>query len=165
MAIVETKRWGNRPDNEMTNRTKFFSLLTSLAVAGFCVTASETIAAEGFQDEPNYLMAYADPSNGNTRSSYPFGDFEIEEEHELNDAWLGLPVISNDGKTVGFVIDAEIDDTGMIRNLTVDLVHEGYPVFVEGSQAFLFDDSVAIDHSANVVAELERASDYVFTLR
>ncbi len=99
-------------------------------------------------------MAYA-PQDNNADDR--FDQFESEEEmHDLNDAWLGMPAVSRDGKMMGFVEDAILDENGYVTELLVSLSDEKIAVFVDGNLAELNDVNVSIDLSASAIAKLER---------
>lgn len=44
----------------------------------------------------------------------PVSSVEIDEPHPLNDAWLGLTVVSAVGEKIGYVVDAPFDETGRV---------------------------------------------------
>ncbi len=126
-------------------------LALSIAFAG----ASSAFSAEEVYAGSGYLMAYAEPAAA-TESPFDYFD-ETEEAHELNDAWLGMPAISRDGKLVGVVSDAFIDEYGYVSEIRLDLVGKDHAVYVEGSQVLLLDMEVAIDLPATTIADLQPA--------
>ncbi len=126
-------------------------LALGIAFAG----ASSAFSAEEVYAGSGYLMAYAAPE---AATENPFNYFaETEEAHELNDAWLGMPAISRDGKLVGVVSDAFIDEYGYVSEIRLDLVGKDHAVYVEGSQVLLLDMEVAIDLPATTIADLQPA--------
>lgn len=108
-------------------------------------------------------LAYA-PQN--TPLEERFGQFESEEElHELNDAWLGMPAFSKEGKQIGFIEDAYLDDNGEVTELLVSISGRNFAVYVDGRYAELSDTQVGIDLPATTIAELERENSFQLVQR
>jgi len=108
-------------------------------------------------------MAYA-PQN--TPLDDRFDQFESEEElHELNDAWLGMPAYSSDGKQIGFVEDAYLDHEGYVSELLVSIKGKRFAVYVDGKYAELTDAEVGIDLPATTIAGLEREEGFQLVQR
>lgn len=134
-----------------------------LTVAAFVFAtgiANVTIAEAGqfklFGSKIELAYAPQDNSTGDR-----FQQFENEEEmHELNDAWLGMPAVSQDGKTIGFVENAYLDDNGLVTELLVSLNDQKIAVFVDGNLAELNESNVSIDLSASAIAKLERDNEF-----
>lgn len=74
-------------------------------------------------------------------------DFSYED-HELNDAWLGLPFYGINGDIIGFVVDAPVNEFDEVTEL-----HIGQPVLdwphaaeVEDQEPMIFNlDQVAVE--------------------
>lgn len=121
-------------------------------------------------DPAPYVMAYADPAPEGFDSR--FGEdvapepeyFSHEEEHELNDAWLGMSVVSQEGVNIGYVTDAFIDEQGFLDELVVipagsnEILAE--PVYVPARFAKLGNTAVNLTLTVDALATLEIADDY-----
>ncbi len=95
-----------------------------------------------------------------------FEQFESEEDmHELNDAWLGMPAFSKEGKIIGFVEDAYLDENGDVAELLVSLSDYKIAVYVDGSDALLTDTNVAISLTKTEIALLERENGFKIARR
>ncbi len=154
----------------MINMTKTFpSTFTRTmmaATAAAFILAAGTVGAAAFQlkdettDRPTFEMAYAEPDAGR------FGPVELpapggqDFEHELNDSWLGMTVVSADGETLGYVIDAVVDAEGEITDLVIapDIDSEG-EVFVSARLAVLGENTVSLSLTSNDIAALETATE------
>lgn len=127
------------------------ALIVALVMAGTLQTAQ----AGDFLFKPSATakaFAFA-PSFLDTQE-----DLHEEYEHEANDAWLGMPVHSADGRLVGFVADAWIGEDGSLEDLLVSLTEEqgGIAVYVDGHLASLDAIVVSVDLVATSFASLER---------
>lgn len=81
--------------------------LTSFAVALtaiFTLYMSNAARAEAISGAPFEIKQPAD---------------ESMFDHELNDAWLGMPVIGPNGTEIGYVLDAPLDNHGWIVEVVV----------------------------------------------
>lgn len=70
-------------------------------------------------------------------------------EHPLNDAWLGMPVVTPSGLDVGYVVDAPVNAYGEIVQLVIDTGNADIygldrEITVSASQAELSDTHVEI---------------------
>ena len=79
--------------------------------------------------------------------------------HPLNDAWLGMPVETPDGREIGFVIDAPLARNGDIIEIVIDTSTSGIrgldpAITVAPDQAALFDNHVEIETAALRVRRL-----------
>ena len=84
---------------------------------------------------------------------------EEESGHPLNDAWLGMPVETPDGREIGFVIDAPLAASGDIIEIVIDTSTSGMrgldpAITVPPDQAALFDNHVEIETAALRVRRL-----------
>ena len=108
-------------------------------------------------------LAYAPQDN---LTDDRFDQFENEEElHELNDAWLGMPAYSSEGKMVGHVEDAYIDQDGNVTRLLVSLSGKKIAVYVGGKNVQLTETKVAISLPAKTIAGLEREAGFEVSSR
>lgn len=139
--------------------TTFAAALITIALAG-------TVSAEAGQFKlfgKSIELAYA-PQNAPLDE--PFNQFESEEElHELNDAWLGMPAFSKEGKQIGFIEDAFLDDNGDVSELLVSIEGKSFAVYVDGKYAELTDTEVGIDLPATTIAGLEREAGFELVQR
>ncbi len=147
--------------------TKSVNIILAVAAIAFTASTVNVSAANAGQFEPSTKLsaklpgvelAYAPQDNP---SDHRFDQFESEEDlHELNDAWLGMPVVSEDGETIGFVEDAYLDDNGEVSELLISLTDRKIAVYVEGEMATLFDAEVAVSMSTDAIASLEQEEDF-----
>ena len=143
--------------------TKSVNFILAVAAIAFTAGSVNVSAANAGQFEPSAKLpgvelAYAPQDN---TLDHRFDQFESEEDlHELNDAWLGMPVVSEDGETIGFVEDAILDDDGLVSELLISLTDRRIAVYVEGEMATLFDAEVAISMSSDTIANLEQETAY-----
>ena len=122
-----------------------------LSLAAFAAPAS---AAE------SQLMAYAPleetaPSVFDRFDAQPapqISEEEYYEGHEMNDAWLGMPVRSSDGLETGWVNDAILDDNGDVVTVMVD--YDGQTHAVDARFAELGYDQVDISLTRSQIAAL-----------
>ena len=149
---------------KMKKSVNFILAVATIAFTAGTVNVSAAIAGQ-FEPStklsgklPGVELAYAPQDN---TPDHRFDQFESEEElHELNDAWLGMPVVSEDGETIGFVEDAILDDDGLVSELLISLTDRRIAVYVEGEMATLFDAEVAISMSSDTIANLEQETAY-----
>ncbi|WP_075995329.1 PRC-barrel domain-containing protein [Salaquimonas pukyongi] len=147
----------------MNNKLAAAIVIASTMTAG-AFSAAETAAASEYAlfDKP-IALAYAPQSAPLDNRFEQFEDFE--EEHELNDAWLGMPVHSAEGELVGFVEDAYLDENGDVEELLVGLSDQNYAVYIDAKNTSLTESEVAVSLSSNAIAGLERAEDYQLVQR
>lgn len=131
--------------------------------AGAFSTAGTAAASEHALFNKPIALAYAPQSTPLDNRFEQFEDFE--EEHELNDAWLGMPVHSAEGELVGFVEDAYLDENGSVEELLVGLSDHNYAVYIDAENTSLTESEVAVSLSATTIAGLERAEDYQLVQR
>lgn len=115
----------------------------------------------------NHKLAYAAPDNFKKKPGL-FDQFDNgAEEHELNDAWLGMPVKSKDGKLVGTVAYAFLDDNGDVSELLVELSASSlnYAVYVDGDKSELGESAVSVSMSKRQIAALEREEENSFAMK
>lgn len=101
------------------------------------------------------LMSYA-PQPGFDEGRFGQFDFsysEHEDEHELNDAWLGISVYSSEGKYVGYVEDAMLEANGAVKELVIGTPEGNTAVQLSSEYAELEGDKVNLE-----ITEYEFAS-------
>ena len=149
------------------------------SIATVVVTAAAIGALAGWSTKPAdsqldnvpYVTSYADPApkgfemQGDRMDPYADEAYASEETHILNDAWLGLSVISEDGVNLGYVTDAFIDENGNMSELVVvpadaDSKIVSTPVYVPAQHASLGGNAVNVDITAEGFATLEPATEY-----
>ena len=140
----------------MTKSANFILAVAAVAAIAFTAGIVNVSAANAGQSKlvgPGVELAYAPQDN---TLDHRFDQFESEEDlHELNDAWLGMPVVSEDGETIGFVEDAYLDDDGEVSELLISFTDRNIAVYVKGELATLFDAEVAVSMSTDAIAGLE----------
>lgn len=100
-------------------------------------------------------LSYAPEGNFNDERFGQF-DFETEDyaEHELNDAWLGMPVHSSNGSLIGYINDAIIDANGDVEQVIIGLNEQQTIVEIKAEYAELTNDRVQLELSNRQVAAL-----------
>ena len=126
-----------------------------IAIAGMPATANA-------QDATNYdsrlALSFApeNPESGNE----PFSQFNLhgtyDDAHELNDAWLGMPVRDAAGKVIGYVEDALLDQEGYLTELVVQISGSGSSVYVDQKHVDYTDVAVLVDLPIQSIASLEK---------
>lgn len=141
--------------------------LTIVAATAFAATALASAGTAGAMqlnataEKSARVLAYAEPKRER------FGLFEQDyagnEDHELNDAWMGMTVVSADGVIVGYVTDAFIDEDGSLDEIVIAPADEedGFstPVYVPAQYAELGAEAVHVSLDARIIAQLEPATD------
>lgn len=141
-------------------------ILTIIAATGFAgaalASASQSAAADRVLPEGSYQVAYANFDTGR------FGGFADavapqDDLHELNDAWMGMPVISADGVRLGFISDAFVNEDGSVDELVIEPEGDSplwAPVYLPARYAGLQADAVTLSIGATQsVALLAPAGD------
>lgn len=112
-----------------------------------------------------YEVAYAnletDRFNGVLDGIYP------EEEHAMNDAWMGMSVYSADGVNLGYITDAFVNEDGSLDELVVMPAGAESPLFapvyVPARYASLEVDGVMLSlGTSRAVATLTPATDLAY---
>lgn len=168
------------------SRTKAMKAIAgaTLAIATLAVPAV-AMQLDGKQDKPALVNSYAAPAPERFDllqtitakdpsvaaypdvNSYPEeeGLYSSEEGHVLNDAWLGMTVVSQEGINLGYVTDAFIDENGDLDELVVipadaDSDVLATPVFVPARFAKLGGNAVNVNLTIDAFATLEPATEY-----
>lgn len=135
-----------------------FTVVTSLSLISLTAMAQDS----NFNDR--IAMAYA-PENEADQSQFDqFDQFELhgayEDAHELNDAWLGMPVRDAAGKVVGHVQDAFLDAQGGLTELLVSLKGSKVAVYVDQKNVEYTQVAVLVDLPLQMIASLEQEKDF-----
>lgn len=129
------------------------SLSILVSVLAFPSIANATDLSE--QQAKMEALSYAPEGSFNDER---FGQFNFEteayEEHELNDAWLGMPVHSSNGKLIGFINDAIIDENGFVNQVIIGLNEQQTIVEINAKYAELTNEKVQLELSTQQVAAL-----------
>ena len=139
------------------------AIVIAASLSGVLAASGTAQAGEYALFNKPIALAYAPEAKALDNRFEQFEDFE--EEHELNDAWLGMPVHSADGELIGFVEDAYLDANGNVEELLVSLSDHNYAVYVDAAKTELTDSEVAVALPASTIAGLERAEDYQLVQR
>jgi len=128
------------------------ALLVSSLIAVPATYANDTSEAEARLE----ALAYA-PDGGIDDERFSQFELETDEyyEHELNDAWLGMPAYSSNGTLVGYIDDAILDDNGEVTQIIVGLNGGNAYVEIGGEFAKLDSEKVQFELSNTQIAELE----------
>jgi hypothetical protein len=136
----------------MKTRTALKVVTAFMALSFFVAPAAQ---AGGFKLFGSMIeMAYAPPVQSLDNRFEQFD--EDDEFHVLNDAWLGMPVRSQDGKIIGFVEDAFLTEDGDVSELLVGLNDKKFSVYIDGKFAELTDATVNVSLDTTTIAGLER---------
>lgn len=139
-------------------RQSLVKTLTAIALTASTFGLSLPAQADdnGFSDRIE--MAYASVEENVTDA--PFDQFELhsnyEDAHELNDAWLGMPVRDADGHVIGHVEDAFLDDKGYLTELLVSIKGSSAAVYVDQKHVEYTEVSVLVDLPLRTIASLEQ---------
>ncbi len=142
--------------NPMVKVMIAITIATSFSLVGLTAMAQET----NFDDR--IAMAYA--SETDTGPFEQFDQFELhgtyEDAHELNDAWLGMPVRDAAGDVVGYVEDAFLDDQGGLTELLVSLNGSSVAVYVDQKNVEYTQVGVLVDLPLQIIASLEQETNF-----
>lgn len=127
------------------------AILLSAMISTPAAFANDTSEAEAKME----ALAYA-PEGSNLDERFSQFEFETDEyaEHELNDAWLGMPAYSSDGRIVGYIEDAILDEEGYVAEIIVGLNENLGIVEIQGKFAELTDEKVQFELSNTQIAAL-----------
>ncbi len=92
-----------------------------------------------------------------------FSQFELEQgadysEHELTNSWLGMPAYSNDGKLIGYIEEAYLDEDGYVSEIIVGLSGDQGIIEIKGDLAELTNENVQFNLSNKQIAKLASSS-------
>lgn len=127
--------------------------------ASLSVFLSVTIASPyAFANEAEAKMEALSYAPQGSNLDERFSQFEFEEseyaEHELNDAWLGMPAYASDGENIGFIQDAYLDEDGYVTEIIVGLHESQGVVEIKGEYAELTEEKVQFELSTAQIASL-----------
>ena len=127
------------------------ALFLSVAVSGSFAMANDTNEAQARME----ALSYA-PKGSNLDQRFSYFEFEESEyaEHELNDAWLGMPAYSSNGERIGYIQDAYLDKDGYVTEITVGLHESQGVVEIKGKYAELTEEKVQFELSTTQIASL-----------
>lgn len=147
---------------EMKTKSLVIAAILALSAAGWMSAPQAASASEIVLKPASLMLAYAPPMQEEADDEIETGEYE----HELNDAWLGMPVMSKDGRIVGSVIDAWIGEDGEVEELLVGLTQNagGHAVYVDGTHALLGETEIRVALTASAIAALER-EEFALSLR
>lgn len=137
----------------------------AILLAGvFCNTAQ---AAE-YDTQLPVVLAYSDTDfverHGDAFGD-PFGDVFLDE-HEMNDAWMGMDVKTIDGKDAGYITDAILDENGVIDVVVVtpnDDSELRQAIVVGANFVILETAHVTVDMTLNTLAAQQNADEFFET--
>ncbi|MCB1422108.1 MAG: PRC-barrel domain-containing protein [Nitratireductor sp.] len=139
------------------------AIVIAASLSGVFAASGTAQAGEYALFNKPIALAYAPEAKALDNRFEQFEDFE--EEHELNDAWLGMPVHSAEGELIGFVEDAYLDANGDVEELLVSLSDQNYAVYIDAGKTELTESEVAVALPASTIAGLERAEDFQLVQR
>ena len=139
------------------------AIVIAASLSGVLAASGTAQAGEYALFNKPIALAYAPEAKALDNRFEQFEDFE--EEHELNDAWLGMPVHSDEGKLIGFVEDAYLDENGDVEELLVSLSDHNYAVYIDAEKTELTESEVAVALPESTIAGLERAEDFQLVQR
>jgi hypothetical protein len=140
------------------------ALVKTLA-AVILMTAIAGVNLPAFAQDKSFddriAMAYAQEEKADESR---FEQFELhgtyEDAHEMNDAWLGMPVRDAAGSVVGYVEDAFLDNEGYLTELLVSLNGSSTAVYVDQKHVEYTEVAVLVDMPVRILASLEKAEGY-----
>ena len=136
--------------------------LTAIALTASAFGLSLPAQADDTSFSDRIEMAYA-PIEEDANQA-PFDQFELhssyEDAHELNDAWLGMPVRDAAGDVIGHVEDAFLDDEGYLTELLVTINGSSAAVFVDQQHVEYTEVAVLVDLPMRTIASLEQAENF-----
>ncbi|QKV17139.1 hypothetical protein [Oricola thermophila] len=142
----------------------FLTVLAATMVAIAALAGAGKAAAmqlNGAAAKAPRVLAYAEPMP--QRFGHAAEILLHDEEHELNDAWMGMTAVSADGVVLGYVSDAFVAGDGSLVELVIEPSGEaGAPataVHLPAQFAELGALAVAVSLDAGAVALLEPATE------
>lgn len=135
-------------------------LLVLAMVVVFAIASTSAHAAE-LDTRADFVLAYADP--GDRAIADPFGDVFMDE-HELNDAWMGMEVRTIDGDIAGYISDAILDEDGTIATVFVSPGSAGqlrHEIALAPEYVILDDLYVTVDMTMNTLLSQKTSAEYI----
>lgn len=164
----------HKNQNSIFNKISLDGGFVALLAAEFVVALAillagmfgSTAQAAEYDAQLPIVLAYSDTSFVE-RHGDPFGDVFLDEhEHELNDAWMGMNVRTADGKDVGYITDAILDENGVIDVVVVTPTDESelrQAMVVGANFVILEATSVTVDMTLNTLAAQQNAEEFFET--
>ena len=106
-------------------RALALAIVSAIVFAGTALISASQPSAGPI--EGAYEVAYANLDAD--RFGGVFDDVYPEVEHEMNDAWMGMNVVSADGVILGYVTDAFVNEDGSIDELVIEPSGDASPLF------------------------------------
>lgn len=168
------KSFSARPTAEARDlhRTLFLSAVAATAIAIAALVGTGSSAAMQLNtaaEKSPRVLSYADPMPERFGafdmfdSGYSDGAYAGDIDHELNDAWMGMTVVSADGVIVGYVTDAFINADGSLDEIVIapsgEKTGPSTSVYVPAKFAELGTQNVHVSLDARIIAQLEPATD------
>lgn len=130
----------------------------ALTFSLFAMGASLPAQAEDKSFADRIAMAYAPVEKDTHQGAFDQFDLhsDYEDAHELNDAWLGMPVRDAAGEVIGYVDDAFLDDDGYLSELLVSIKGSGVSVYVDQKHVEYTEVAVLVALPLQTIASLEQ---------
>lgn len=139
------------------NRKHLLSTASIFAALMVATVQIPTATAANISDDQARIeaLSYAPSGTFNDERFSQFS-FESEEyyEHELNDAWLGMPAYTKEGKLIGYIEDAFVDDKGYVDEIVIGLNSAEVSIEIDGDYAELTTENVKLELSSKQIARL-----------
>lgn len=121
----ETATRRNASEARGMRRALALAIVSATVFAGTALISASQPSADPMDGA--YQVAYANLDSerfgGVLDGVYP------EIEHELNDAWMGMNVVSADGVNLGYITDAFVNEDGSIDELVIQPAGDDSPLF------------------------------------
>ncbi len=121
----ETATRRNAAEARGMRRALALAIVSAIVFAGTALISASQPSAGPI--EGAYEVAYANLDAD--RFGGVFDDVYPEVEHEMNDAWMGMNVVSADGVILGYVTDAFVNEDGSIDELVIEPSGDASPLF------------------------------------
>ncbi len=125
-------------------------------ISALSLGAVSSYAEEPDTNDNRLLLSFApekDTSDDRFEQFDMHGDYD--DAHELNDAWLGMPVRTTDGSIIGYVEDAFLDSEGYLEELHIALNQSSIIIKVDAKKVDYTEVAVLVDIPLTAIAELK----------
>ena len=169
--MTDTTRTGgeNVAAGRFTGKTSRRGLLMMVAIeilviaalinAVFGVVAAHAFDGAAKHDRLGAELAYAPPAGERFGVFDPYLDeMTFEDEHPMNDAWMGMSVVTAEGATAGYVSDAFLNEDGTVDEIIVTPAEGSglaHAVFVPARYVLLGETAVTVDMTLAVLKTQE----------
>ncbi len=133
-----------------TNRLMSRTAVTGALLVAFSLTSAAFAGSKPDMEISPVRMNYA--LEGEAVAYPAFDAIDLEEPHEMNDAWMAMPVEDVNGKTIGVVEDAYVGDDGDIESVLVTLNSTGRQILVDGEIIYLTDAAAVVELDSRAIA-------------